>query len=242
MSQAVTARPTPSHHEARAWSHEGASATLRFAVSLALTVGYVAFAVWASAPWRAELRDAIGPVMAWVIPIFLAYVPAVLIGFMVFTLLISRYREPPFEPPLGTWPDGEWPPVTILIAAWNEEGAIVPTLERIADLCVTIAKLTKLVYGVAPDHKLVAAFEEMALRSEEMLKIGLDAFLNRDVPAAEYFGGWRPSAPNLRRPAPAGSPDGGKGRPTSRPGRHWSIVRPPRRSLGDPRTGRGRRS
>ncbi len=31
------------------------------------------------------------------------------------------------------------------------------SLERIADLCVTIAKLTKLVYGVAPDHKLVEA-------------------------------------------------------------------------------------
>jgi phosphate transport system protein len=58
-------------------------------------------------------------------------------------------------------------------------------LERIADGCVTIAKLTKLVYGVAPDGKLVEAFEEMALRGEEMLKIALDAFMNRDVPAAE---------------------------------------------------------
>ena len=33
------------------------------------------------------LREAIGPVMAWVIPICLAYVPGVLIGFMVFTLI-----------------------------------------------------------------------------------------------------------------------------------------------------------
>jgi biofilm PGA synthesis N-glycosyltransferase PgaC len=29
---------------------------------------------------------------------------------------------------------GEWPPVTIVIAAWNEEDAIVPTLKRIAEL------------------------------------------------------------------------------------------------------------
>ena len=72
--------------------------------------------------------------MAWVIPAMLAYIPGLVIGFMVFTLLISRYREPAFEPPLGTWPAGDWPPVTILIAAWNEEGSIVPTLERIADL------------------------------------------------------------------------------------------------------------
>jgi phosphate transport system protein len=59
------------------------------------------------------------------------------------------------------------------------------SLERIADLCVTIAKLTKLVYGVAPDHKLVEAFEEMGARGEEMLKIALEGFMNRDVPAAE---------------------------------------------------------
>ena len=37
-------------------------------------------------------------------------------------------------PARGDWPDGESPPVTIVIAAWNEEGAIVPTLERIAGL------------------------------------------------------------------------------------------------------------
>ena len=31
--------------------------------------------------------------MAWVIPIVLAYVPGLVIGFMVFTLLASPYRE-----------------------------------------------------------------------------------------------------------------------------------------------------
>jgi poly-beta-1,6-N-acetyl-D-glucosamine synthase len=134
MPRAVSAQRTPSHHEARAWSPEGASATLRFAVSLALTAAYVAFAIWASSPWRAELRDAIGPVMAWVIPVFLAYVPAVLIGFMVFTLITLRYRVPTLDTPGGPWPQGEWPPVTIVVAARNEESAIGPTLERIADL------------------------------------------------------------------------------------------------------------
>jgi biofilm PGA synthesis N-glycosyltransferase PgaC len=64
----------------------------------------------------------------------LADIPGVVIGFPMFTLLISRYREPPFEPPTGTWAAGEWPAVTILIAAWYEQEAIVPTLERIAGL------------------------------------------------------------------------------------------------------------
>ena len=134
MSQAVSAKQTPSHRKARPWSHEKPSATLRFGVALGLTAAYVAFAVWASSPWRAELRDAIGPVMAWVIPIFLAYVPAVLIGFMVFTLITLRYRVPLLDPPSGSWAEGEWPPVTVVTAARDEESAIGPTLERIADL------------------------------------------------------------------------------------------------------------
>ena len=58
-------------------------------------------------------------------------------------------------------------------------------LERIADLAVTIAKLTKLVYAVPPDTKLIEAYDEMATRGEEMLKHSLDAFMNRDVEAAE---------------------------------------------------------
>ncbi len=58
-------------------------------------------------------------------------------------------------------------------------------LERMADLCVTISKLTKLVYGIAPDPRLLEGFEEMASRAEEMIRIGLDSFIQRDVAGAE---------------------------------------------------------
>jgi biofilm PGA synthesis N-glycosyltransferase PgaC len=107
---------------------------VRFTIASLLTIAWVAFSVWASAPWRDDLEAAIGPVMAWVIPVFLAYLPALVIGFMISTLLITRYQRLPLEPPAGDWPEGEWPSVTILVAAWNEGEAIVRTLERIADL------------------------------------------------------------------------------------------------------------
>ena len=43
-----------------------------------------------SAPWRSELREAIGPVMAWVIPTLARLRPgASLIGFLVFTLILT---------------------------------------------------------------------------------------------------------------------------------------------------------
>src|SRR6266498_4986750 len=44
-------------------------------------------------------------------------------------------------------------------------------LERMADYCVTIAKLTKLVADVEPDEGLVQAFEEMGQRAEEMIRV-----------------------------------------------------------------------
>ncbi|HEX4186815.1 MAG TPA: glycosyltransferase [Solirubrobacteraceae bacterium] len=56
------------------------------------------------------------------------------IGFLMFTLLITRYREPELAPPSGVGPSSCWPPVTIMIAALNEETAIVPALHRIAEL------------------------------------------------------------------------------------------------------------
>ena len=112
----------------------GGRPTVRFAIVFPLTAAYIAFGVYVSAPWRSDLREAIGPVMAWVIPIMLAYIPGLVIGFLFITLLTVRYRVPPAEPPAGPWPAGVWPPVTVIVAAWNEERAIVPTLERIAGL------------------------------------------------------------------------------------------------------------
>jgi biofilm PGA synthesis N-glycosyltransferase PgaC len=112
----------------------GLRPSVRFVIAFSLTLGWVGFSIWASRIWRGELEDAIGPVMAWVIPTFLAYIPGLVIWFMIFTLLITRYQELPLEPPKGDWPDGQWPSVTILVAAWNESEAIVRTLERIGEL------------------------------------------------------------------------------------------------------------
>ena len=105
-----------------------------FALAGSLTVAWVVFAVWASGPWRGELEAALGPVMGWVIPILLAYIPALVIGFMLFTLLVNPYRELELVAPTGPWPAGRWPAVTLVLAARNEADAIVPTLERVAGL------------------------------------------------------------------------------------------------------------
>ena len=58
-------------------------------------------------------------------------------------------------------------------------------LERMADYCVTIAKLTKLVGDATPDETLIEGFEEMGGRAEEMLRLALDSFAERNVERAE---------------------------------------------------------
>jgi phosphate transport system protein len=58
-------------------------------------------------------------------------------------------------------------------------------LERMADYCVTIAKLTKLAPEVDPDPRLLEGFEEMGSRAEEMIRVALDSFERRDLAGAE---------------------------------------------------------
>jgi phosphate transport system protein len=58
-------------------------------------------------------------------------------------------------------------------------------LERMADLCVNIAKLAKLAHEFSGPAVIVDGFEEMGSRAEEMTKVALDSFQERDLAAAE---------------------------------------------------------
>jgi phosphate transport system protein len=58
-------------------------------------------------------------------------------------------------------------------------------LERMADHCVTIAKLIRLTNGFAGEQGLIEAFAEMGSRAEEMIRVAIDSFAARDVARAE---------------------------------------------------------
>jgi len=58
-------------------------------------------------------------------------------------------------------------------------------LERMADYCVTVAKLTKLMGGLdVNDDRILNSLEDMGIRAEQMIRVALDAFANRDVEKA----------------------------------------------------------
>ena len=58
-------------------------------------------------------------------------------------------------------------------------------LERSADGCVTVAKLSQLVADIEPDPALVEVLVEMGERAEEMCRVALDSFDRRDLAGAE---------------------------------------------------------
>lgn len=59
-------------------------------------------------------------------------------------------------------------------------------LERMADYCVTVAKLTKLMgdLGVA-DDSILRSIEDMGQRAEQMIRVAMDAFAARDAEKAQ---------------------------------------------------------
>jgi phosphate transport system protein len=58
-------------------------------------------------------------------------------------------------------------------------------LERMGDLCTTIAKLTKLSAGLPADEELLGGFREMGERAEEMIRVAVEALHERDAQRAE---------------------------------------------------------
>ncbi len=58
-------------------------------------------------------------------------------------------------------------------------------LERAADYCTTIAKLSKLVRRTAGEPRILDALGEMSERAEEMIRVALESFRDRDLTRAE---------------------------------------------------------
>jgi phosphate transport system protein len=59
-------------------------------------------------------------------------------------------------------------------------------LERMADYCVTVAKLTKLMGGLdVSGDQILDSIEDMGQRAEQMIRVALDAFAERDLEKAK---------------------------------------------------------
>jgi biofilm PGA synthesis N-glycosyltransferase PgaC len=96
----------------------------KFILALTLAVAWVWLSVWLSQRWLADLASVTNWPFALIAIGFIAYVPGFMNAFLLGTLLLDR-RPPRVRPT-------HYPPLTILVAAYNEAAAIRDTLASLA--------------------------------------------------------------------------------------------------------------
>lgn len=96
----------------------------KFALALALAIAWTALSVWLSQRWLEDLAEVTNWVFAIIAIAFIAYVPGFMNAFLLGSLLFDR-RPPRIRP-------AAYPPVSVLVAAYNEAGGIRDTLRSLA--------------------------------------------------------------------------------------------------------------
>ena len=101
------------------------SVQVKFALALAISVGWLAFSVAVALPWIDSLAAIAGHPVALAVVGGIALLPGFMNAFLISSLLLDRR---PQRREFDTWPA-----VSILIAAYNEEASIVDTLRSLAN-------------------------------------------------------------------------------------------------------------
>ena len=100
------------------------SVAAKFTMAMTFTLGWVALSVWISSAWVDELDALTGPVLAWTIVVLVAYLPGAIVAFLAVSLVLDR------QPPLHM--ESPMTPLTVIIAARNEERGIGETIAAIS--------------------------------------------------------------------------------------------------------------
>ena len=96
------------------------SVKFKFFIALLVALSWMGLSIWLSMPWYADLASQIGRAPAYFLITMIAIVPGFMNAF-VFTALLMDKRP-------SVIADQKYPPVTILIAAYNEVTSIEETL------------------------------------------------------------------------------------------------------------------
>jgi len=78
---------------------------------------------WVSQPWYHDLSQEIGVIPAYFVITFIAIIPGFMNAFVAMALLLDRRPK--------VMVDQHYPPVTVLIAAYNEDQSIAQTIQAI---------------------------------------------------------------------------------------------------------------
>ncbi|HSG29689.1 MAG TPA: hypothetical protein VLA34_14510, partial [Candidatus Krumholzibacterium sp.] len=101
------------------------SVTAKFVISTLLAVSWVSFSLFVAQPWLADLAAVVGSIPAFLIILFIALIPGFLNAHIVLSVLLDS------PPRLRT--DIHFPPISILIAAYNEAENLSETFRSIEE-------------------------------------------------------------------------------------------------------------
>lgn len=96
---------------------------LKFIIATTLALAWFCFSAWLSRPWIRDLGVSVGEPLAILIILFVALIPGFLMMHLLFSILLDR------QPYLDL--EIDYPPVSILIAAYNEADNIGETFRGI---------------------------------------------------------------------------------------------------------------
>ena len=96
-----------------------------FCVALAAGSAWMALSAWIAAPWIQELSGAFTPAGAWLVVIGVALAPGFMNAFQVVTLLVGAQQS-------GSPRPSRYPPLSVLVPAYNEAATIRDTLLSLA--------------------------------------------------------------------------------------------------------------
>lgn len=95
----------------------------KFLVALTIAFLWMAGSFWASQPWYHDLSQEIGAIPAYFVITLIAIIPGFMNAFVAVALLLDRRPK--------VMVDQHYPPVTVLIAAYNEDKSIAKTIKAI---------------------------------------------------------------------------------------------------------------
>lgn len=122
----AAAEPWRAAHPARTGAEAGYGLPVRFALTLFLASGWAVFSIWVSQPWLDDLGELSHPVAALFVLTFVAYVPGFMNAFLLGSLVL-RPESKRLRP-------AQYPGISLLIAAFQEERAIAETLRSVRDV------------------------------------------------------------------------------------------------------------
>ena len=95
----------------------------KFFTALIFALSWMGFSFWYSQPWYEDLSHEIGIYLAYFLITFIAIIPGFMNAFVAMALFLDKRPK--------VIDQQRYPPVTVLIAAYNEEKSIASTLSGI---------------------------------------------------------------------------------------------------------------